>query len=124
MVLILCCIPKPEFATKMGDVWVSVGLTLYSGDPSNGTVIHDVPANRVQPIRLAKAAKYQCVLVRDCLMKLNFTDPNANNPSYSHTIIQFNCFGALIGAKLTLIQMGHPSSDTLRDDLGVLLIIL
>lgn len=69
MVLILGCIPKPEFATKMGDVWVSIGLTLYSGDPmaSNSMVIHDVPFNRVQ---LTKAAKYQCVLVRDYRVQL------------------------------------------------------
>jgi hypothetical protein len=47
MVLILSCIPKPEFAMKMDNVWVSIGFTLYSGDPSNGTVIHDVPSNGV-----------------------------------------------------------------------------
>jgi speckle-type POZ protein len=104
----------------MGNVWVSIGFTLYSGDPSNGTVIHDVPSNGVQPIQLTKAAKYQCVLVRDYRVPLNFTDPNANNQSYPYNI-QLNRFGAVIGAKITIIQMGYPSSDSLRDDLGALL---
>jgi speckle-type POZ protein len=54
-------------------------------------------------------------------MPLNFTDPNANNQSYPQNV-QLNRFGAVIGAKVTVFQMGYPSSsDTLRDDLGALL---
>ena len=104
----------------MSDVWVAIGFTLYSGDPSDGTVIHDVSSNSVQPIQLTKFAKYQCVLIRDYNMKLTFIDPNAKNQSYPQNI-QLNRFGTLIGAKIKIIQMGYPSSDTLRDDLGALL---
>ena len=123
--LILKCLPKPEFINKVDDIWVSIGFTLYSGDPSDNNVIHDVPLSSVRPIKLMKQAQYQCILIRDPGMPGmpgTFTDPIqaaglSNYPSY----IQIKRFGTHIGAKLTIIHAGCPSSDTLRNDLGALL---
>ena len=120
VVLILSCVPKPEFATRMGDVWVTIGFTLYSGEPSDGIVIHEVSSKSVQPIMLKKQAKYQCILIRDNQMRLTFADPNFQNQSYPQ-FIQLNRFHNYLGAKIVVIHMGYPSSNTLRDDLGALL---
>ena len=120
--LILKCIPKPEYTSKMGDVWVTIGFTLYSGEPSNGNVIREVPSSSVQPIKLTKAAQYQCVLIRDYGMPLTFTAPSARSYPYPQNI-QLNAFAGSthIGAEIVIINMGCPLSDTLRNDLGALL---
>lgn len=118
--LILRCLPKPEFTNKVDDVWVTIGFTLYSGDPSDNNVIHDVPSSSVRPIKLTKQAQYRCVLIRDPSTQLTFTDPIQLPRPYPRNI-QIKRFGTHIGAKLTIIHAGCPSSDTLRNDLGALL---
>lgn len=117
VVLILSCIPKPEFAD---DIWVTIGFTLYSGEPSDGNIIHDVSSSSVRPIKLTKKAHYQCILIRDTSMRQSFADPNVQNGSYPQ-FIQLNRFRTHLGAKIVIVHMGYPSSNTLRDDLGALL---
>ena len=120
VMLILSCIPKPEFAAKMDDVWVTIGFTLYSGDPSDGSIIHDVSSSTVQPIKLTKQAQYQCVLIRDSSVLPTFIDPNSQNKSYPQNI-QLKRFTNAISAKIVLIHAGYPLNDTLKHDLGALL---
>ena len=126
--LILQCIPKPEFTNEMGDVWVTIGLTLYSGEPDNGEVIYDVPSDKVLPIRLTKQAQYQCVLIRDPYIQSRFIDPilasvgnsHYKNSPYPHSI-QLSRFGTHISAKVIIVNVGCPMRDSLRDDFEALL---
>ena len=117
--LMLKCIPKPDFRDKLGDVSLKVGLTVYSGEPNYGEIVHDVPSNTVQPIKLTKRSQYQCVLILDP----NNISSNAlaiRSNLYPSNIL-LNRFGTHISAKVVIIHMGFPMSGTLRSDLGALL---
>ena len=73
--LILRCIPMPEFADKVCDMWLAIGLILYSGEPDDGKVVYEVPLSKVQPIQLTKEAQYQCMLIHSPSISPTFTDP-------------------------------------------------
>ena len=128
--LILRCIPKPEFTDKLDDVWVTIGLILYSDEPNDRNVIHDVPSNKTLPIKLTKKAQYQCVLIRDPHTQLTFSDPvlaavgnsHLKHSPYPHSI-QLSKFGTHISAKVIIIDMGCPLKDCLRKDYGALLTV-
>lgn len=121
--LILKCIPKPEFINKVDDVWVTIGFTLYSGEPSDSNIIHHVSSSRVPPINLTKQAQYQCILIRDSATQLTFTDPiqTAGLSNVYPQRIQLKRFDTHIGAKVIIVHAGYPSSDSLRNDFGALL---
>ena len=125
--LILRCIPKSKVTDEAGDILVAVGLTLYSGKPNTGKVIYDIPSSKIQPIRLTKQAKYRTILIHDPNIPLSFSDPvmaSVGN-SYKNTPypygVRLSRFDTHISAKVVIINMGRPLSDSLRDDFGSLL---
>lgn len=119
--LILRCIPTPEFADKISDIWVAIGLTLYSGEPDDGKIVYEVPLSKVQPIQLTKEAQYQCMLIHSPGTPVTFADPilaaignnSYKKSAYPHSI-GLNKFGSHISAKVTIANMGCPLSDSLR----------
>ena len=125
--LILRCIPKAGITHETGDLWVTVGLTLYSGKPNEGEIIFDIPSNKIQPIRLTKQAHYQCGLILNPTTPWDYGDPvlaSINNSyrssPYPHSI-SLSRFDTCISAKVVIVNVGHPLNDSLRDDFGALL---
>ena len=128
--LILRCIPKLEFADKICDMWLAIGLILYSGEPDDGKIVYEVPLSKVQPIQLTKEAQYQCMLIHSPGTPPTFTDPilaaignnSYKRSAYPHSI-GLNKFGSYISTKVTIANMGCPLSDSLRkfNDFGAFL---
>ena len=135
--LVLKCIPKPEFMDKQGDVWINVGLTVYSGDPSDGEVIASVPSNSVKPICLTRQNKYQYSLIHDpntysffagqSNYKHHHKHKHSSNQNYLNNL-SLSKFGTHISAEVTIVHLGCsfcevkvPPMQGLRNDLGALL---
>ena len=127
--LVLKCIPKPEFMDKQGDVWINVGLTVYSGEPSDGEVIASVPSNSVKPIKLTRQNEYRYSLIHDPNTRSFFTEQTNNYKQSPYpNNLSLSKFGTHIGAEVAIIHLGCsfcevkvPPKQDLRKDLGALL---
>ena len=126
--LILQCIPKAEVTDEAGDIWVTIGLTIYSGEPNEGEIVYDTPSNKIPPIRLTKQAKYRTVLIHDPSIPLRLSDPvmasvgnSYKSSPYPYNDVRLSRFNTHISARVDIINMGRPLNDSLRDDLGSLL---
>lgn len=74
VLLMLQCVPVPDFANKLDSVKILVGLNLFSSDESmeNESLVACIPALKTV-VRLTKQVNYQCTLLHDSRMMMSST---------------------------------------------------